>query len=231
MTRTPQRSVVLPDVHGCPQFLDWAEALFPGRHFILLGDLIHRGPDSRACLKRALAWATAGRAVLLWGNHEDWVWKEGAALSGAARDAWFEREEAALLQQYEAHGEGLPELVADIERFAQLARPYYVEEDMLCAHAARPSLGRSADELLDRGYLLDTPALGLHPLPTAFFPALRYSVHGHAPQKAPVVDLANGVVYLDLGTVRTGQFCAWDAETQQVYLYPDSSPLASQETP
>ncbi|MFC3861605.1 hypothetical protein ACFOPQ_12630 [Deinococcus antarcticus] len=31
-------SVVVPDLHGCPHFLDWVRLKYPGRHLILLGD-------------------------------------------------------------------------------------------------------------------------------------------------------------------------------------------------
>lgn len=186
----------------------------------MLGDLIHRGPDSRTALKTALNWAKSGRAVLLWGNHEFWVWDEGLSLGSDDQRVWFEREDSELLAEYETAGDGLPELLDDLRLFETLARPYYVEGAMLCAHAARPSLGQSADELLDQGYLWDTPELGLHPLPVQFFPEVTYSVHGHSPQTRPVVDLnGEGVVYLDLGSAKTGRFCVWDSETRRIYEY------------
>ncbi|WP_225429832.1 metallophosphoesterase [Deinococcus detaillensis] len=212
----------MPDVHGCPQFLVWVDKHFSDRSLILLGDLIHRGPDSRTCLQMALAWAEAGRATLLWGNHEYWVWDEGLRLEETQREDWFRSEEAELVSQYEDASEGLPELIRDMERFALLARPYCVEGEMLCAHAARPSLGLTADNILDNGYIWDSPELGLHPLPTNFFPALTYSVHGHSILKEPVVDLNNDhVVYLDLGSSKTVRFCVWDAENKRIIFYDD----------
>ncbi|WP_170928726.1 metallophosphoesterase [Deinococcus hopiensis] len=214
------RSVVIPDLHGCPQFLEWVQERFPGRHLILLGDLIHRGPDSRRTLRLALRLAEEGRARLLWGNHEHWVWQETARLSPSGREKWFRREGHELFAAYGGNGRAVGDVMHDLGRFARLARPYHVEGKMLCAHAARPSLGRTPDELLDRGYLWDRPKTGLHPLPTHVFPELRYSVHGHTPQPRPLVDLeGQGVVYLDLGSARTGRFCVWDAQLQRVVLY------------
>jgi len=211
------KSVVVPDLHGCPHFLDWVLERFPGRSLIFLGDLIHRGPDTRRTLRLALQLAEEGRATLLWGNHEYWVWDEMGALSPADREAWFQFEGEALLRSYSGGG---GEALHDLNRFARLARSYHVEGEMLCAHAARPSLGRTPDELLDLGHLWDRPEMGLHALPTHFFPHLRYSVHGHTVFSAPLVDLeGEGVVYLDLGSVRTGRFCVWDAQAERTVIY------------
>jgi len=216
-------SIVVPDIHGCSHFLEWVEARFPDRSLILLGDLLHRGPDSRAALRIALGWAESGRATLLWGNHEHWVCTEGLNLTGRARTAWFREHEAEVVAQYEAAGDDLNAFITDLERFRALARPYVVEGPMLCAHAARPRLGAHADDLLDTGYLWDTPDLGLHPLPTHLHPGLTYSVHGHKPQREPVVDLhGEGVVYLDLGSASTGRFGVWDAQSRSIHLYDES---------
>ena len=214
--------VVVPDVHGQPEFLEWVEESFPGRSLILLGDLIHRGPDSRRCLRKALAWSDEGRAVLLWGNHECWVEEEGLSLKGSAREDWFRQQEPEMLEQYRVAGEGMAQLIHDFERFSAVARPYVVEGDMLCSHAARPSFGAVLDEILDLSHLHNRPVTGQHPLPIDSFPALTYSVHGHTTLPAPVVDLdGEGVVFLDLGSSRTGRFCVWDAEYKRVVLYED----------
>lgn len=223
MHGTARPSVVIPDLHGCSHALEWVTATFRDRSLVFLGDLVHRGPDSRRCMKTALALAESGRAILLWGNHEAWIRDEGLGLDAEARAAWFRANEAELLREYRAADEDVHALIRDFERFADVARPYLVEADMLCAHAARPSFGRDADDLLDVGYLWDRPELGLHPLPTHLFPGLRYSVHGHAPVNDPIVDLGGeGVVYLDLGTWRTGRFCVWDAESKQVVSLGDA---------
>ncbi len=211
-------SVVVPDLHGCPHFLEWVQRRFPERHLIVLGDLINRGPDSRRVLQLALYLAAEGRATLLWGNHEDWVYGQSSRLKPAAQERWFRHHAHDLFKSYHSDARALS---ADLRQFASLAEPYVVEGAMLCAHAARPSLGTGPDDLLDMGYMWDRPASGLHPLPMHFFPDLRYSVHGHTPVKRPVVDLdGEGVVYIDLGTVRTGRFCVWDAETEAVVMYP-----------
>ncbi|WP_293912007.1 metallophosphoesterase [Deinococcus sp.] len=218
----PRPSIVVPDLHGCPHFLEWIGRAFPERSYIVLGDLIHRGPDSRTCLQGVLALAEAGRAVLLEGNHEFWVRDEGLSLEAKARELWFRQHEAKVAAQYRAAGENLNHFIGDMERFAALALPYHTEGQMLCAHAARPSFGTSPAPL-DNGHLWDDPELGVHPLPTNLFPDLTYSVHGHSIHPFPLVDLAGtGTVYLDLGGYRTGQFCVWDAERRAVVFYPET---------
>lgn len=208
------KAVVVPDLHGCPQFLEWVLERFPGRPLILLGDLIHRGPDSRATLRLALRLAEEGRATLLWGNHEHWAWQSAAWRSPFGREKWFRGEGHELFAAYGGKRHAVRETMHD------LARPYHVEGEMLCAHAARPRPGRTPGDVLGHGHIWDRPKKGLHPLPTHFFPALKYSVHGHTPQPRPVEDLdGQGVVYLDLGSARTGRFCVWDAQARRAVLY------------
>lgn len=206
--------VVVPDIHGHLAQLEWVDQRFAGRPLILLGDLIHRGPDSRKCLQKALAWAEEGRATLLWGNHEAWVYDDVIVMGMSAQD--LRRTEGQLLSEYEAAGEGPRELYRDLERFGAVAQPYCVEGKMLCAHAARPSLGQGPQDILDTGHLWNRPQDGLYPLPTHFFPHLRYSVHGHTQLMEPIVDWRVGAVYLDMGVSTVQGFCVWDAAERQV---------------
>lgn len=209
-------SIVVPNLHGCPHFLDWVRLRFPGRHLILLGDLINRGPDARVVMQTALRLAHERRATLLWGNHEDWAWATTAKLKFPAQERWFRSKGQEL---YQAYDRDVKACMADLTQFALLAHHYVVEGEMLCAHAARPSLGRSPQDLLDKGCLRDRPNMALHPLPKHFYPALRYSVHGHTVMPSPIVDLeGEGVVYLDLGSAKTGKFCVWDSASLEVVM-------------
>lgn len=64
--------LLVGDVQGCDEALSrlLAEAgASPSRdHLVLLGDLVNRGPDSLAVLRRAMAWGDA--ATVLLGNHD-----------------------------------------------------------------------------------------------------------------------------------------------------------------
>lgn len=211
MTTLP---IVVPDIHGHPKLLDWVERQFAHRPLVLLGDLIHRGPDSRACLQRALDWAEAGRATLLWGNHEAWVYDDLCIMRMPER-AWKQKDPE-LWENYQRHG-GFREVVRDMERFASFAQPYCVVGDMLCAHAARPELGATPAEVIGSGHLWDMPGDERQPLPTQFFPEVRYSVHGHTVMPQPVVELQEyKLVYLDLGGGSLERFCVWDVLHKQV---------------
>jgi serine/threonine protein phosphatase 1 len=67
------------DVHGeigkLDQLLDYvsddARRLGGAHKIVYLGDLIDRGPDSRAVVERALHMSSAGEAVTVRGNHEE----------------------------------------------------------------------------------------------------------------------------------------------------------------
>ncbi|WP_135227950.1 metallophosphoesterase [Deinococcus fonticola] len=210
-------SIVVPDLHGCPHFLDWVLLKYPGRHLILLGDLINRGPDARLVMRTALNLARERRATLLWGNHEDWAWAATARLKFPAQERWFKSKGRELHQAYDGD---VKACMADLTQFALFAHSYVVEGDMLCAHAARPNLGRDPQDVLDKRCLRDRPDRRLLPLPVQFFPNLRYSVHGHTVMPEPLVDLGGkGVVYLDLGSAKTGKFCVWDSVKREVASY------------
>lgn len=70
-----RRIVVISDIHGN---LPWFEALlrqigFSGRDFLILdGDLLEKGPQSLAMLRRAMALTAAGNCRAVCGNCDDW---------------------------------------------------------------------------------------------------------------------------------------------------------------
>lgn len=95
--RTPEDTVIyaVGDIHGR---LDLLEALHGQiladatkraarqRVLLYLGDLVSRGPDSRAVVDRVLAWLPAGfTRVTLKGNHEDLLLRTHAGEFEAAR--------------------------------------------------------------------------------------------------------------------------------------------------
>lgn len=217
MTVQEQASIIIPDLHGSPQFLEWVLRQYPERHFIFLGDLINRGPDSRRVLRTALDLAAERRATLLWGNHEDRAWSGTAGKKLPQQVLYLQKHNAELLRSY---GGDAQAVMKDLTRFVLVARPYAVEGQALYAHASRPRFGLNERDLHGKGHLTDRPQRDLQPLPVQFFPGLMYSVHGHTVQKKPLIDLKEkGVVYLDLGSSKTGHFAIWDAETQEAHEY------------
>ena len=71
---TDERLFIVGDVQGCADELDELlriAKLEPGRRLAFVGDLINRGPKSRAVLERAVA----EDALVVVGNHEDGLLK------------------------------------------------------------------------------------------------------------------------------------------------------------
>src|SRR5690606_16724538 len=83
------RTFVIGDVHGERTLLDALLAslpfIAPDDSLVFLGDYIDRGPDSRGVVEilRRLPEKTAGKVVLLRGNHEDALLGEMDTPSGA----------------------------------------------------------------------------------------------------------------------------------------------------
>ncbi|MEB3788160.1 MAG: metallophosphoesterase [Desulfurococcales archaeon] len=68
--------LIIGDIHGYPEIVDWAERLWEetgARYLVFLGDYVDRGPDGPGVLERvgSLAVSEPGRVVTLRGNHED----------------------------------------------------------------------------------------------------------------------------------------------------------------
>lgn len=67
------RTIAIGDVHGCLAPLEVlldAVAPAPDDHFVFLGDLVDRGPDSAGVIERILKLRQAARVTVLMGNHE-----------------------------------------------------------------------------------------------------------------------------------------------------------------
>lgn len=78
-----QRTIVVGDVHGCPDELD---ALLKkcgreaGDRLVLAGDLVAKGPDSKGVVERARQW----RALAVLGNHDAHVLHVRQVMGGQA---------------------------------------------------------------------------------------------------------------------------------------------------
>jgi len=94
---------VIGDVHGESEALFSlvsrlgydASARHPdGRRLVFLGDLIDRGPDSPAVLRRVASWVEAGRAQCLLGNHELNALRDDPAKRRGGEGWWYGRDDA-----------------------------------------------------------------------------------------------------------------------------------------
>ncbi len=75
------RAAVIGDLHGRLDLLDELLDRLDDRQLVVIGDVIDRGPDSRAVVDRLIA----RRAVGVRGNHEEWML---AWLRGEGLDEW-----------------------------------------------------------------------------------------------------------------------------------------------
>ena len=107
------------DVHGCATALrSVVEALAPSRgdKVILLGDIIDRGPDSRAVVELLLDLATDAEVTCIRGNHEEMLLN---CLDGSfPYDRWIEFGGGATLDSYQLLGnpQSMPESHIDFLR-------------------------------------------------------------------------------------------------------------------
>lgn len=222
--------LIIPDLHGRLDVLEQVLAAYPDHQYVILGDLIDRGPDSAGVVKRVRELVDAGRARLCAGNHEVMMLR---AFESAIREDGEDTDEMALwlfnggletLRSYDADPEALND---DLAWLAENAEQWVLLEEygVLCSHAMRPNPqivsawengGDDAlteeykDELRDSLHLWGRPGDELYPLPEGII----LSVHGHTPQvkrdgegyvskgvRSQVDAYGTGVHFIDLGAV------------------------------
>lgn len=114
-----ERLAIIGDVHGCAKSLRALLDLLPPRDQIfLIGDLIDRGPDSRAVV--ALARERGLSCVM--GNHE-WLMLTGHHPGLPNHESWLANGGGDTLRNYRSHDEVL-ELVESVRSF-----PLFVDID------------------------------------------------------------------------------------------------------
>ena len=150
---------IVGDVHGEIEALEdllkhlgWGDGTTPhpdGRTLVFVGDLVDRGPDSPAVVRRVQALVEAGLAQCVLGNHElamvlDEAKPDNNWLRGVPQD--FESG-AMVPQRYPADAEAADSLNAFV-RTLPLA---LYRDDLRVAHAAW--VDRQIEKLLDAGDL------------------------------------------------------------------------------
>ena len=109
-------TIVIGDVHGCYDKLGTLISILPtSAKLIFLGDLVHKGPNSKKVVDAVRALVDMGKAICVRGNHEDMVGKA----------AWRDQEDG----------------LTDEDREWLMDRPLFVRVttegniDYLCLHA------------------------------------------------------------------------------------------------
>jgi protein phosphatase len=218
---------LIGDVHGCAEELgallhalgyasDGSNA--SGRHLVLVGDLVDRGPNSLGVLRWARAAHQAGHATIVLGNHDD---KLRRALAG--RNVTRNHGLDETLSAIEADTDAAER--AAIAAFLEALPVGWTDVDqaLLVTHAGLSErLQRQPDSAQARAFCLygDTsagpPLDGGPPVRGDWAASYRGAttvVHGHVPVAAP--DVRNNVYNIDTGCCFGGALTAlrWPERT------------------
>jgi serine/threonine protein phosphatase 1 len=133
------RTIAIGDIHGCDAALEvMLRALAPTADdtVVVLGDVVDRGPDTRACIDRLLNLRDHCRVIHLMGNHEEMTLD--ALAGGGWSQAWPRYGGNEMLASYGGTFESIP---PEHLEFIKSGLDYCETEDTIFAHAAiRPDL-------------------------------------------------------------------------------------------
>ncbi|MDQ0958512.1 protein phosphatase [Streptomyces sp. B4I13] len=234
---------IIGDIHGCAFELEsllgklgYADGVHPeGRQAVFVGDLVDRGPDSPAVLRRVMSMVKSGNALCVPGNHEN---KYGRFLKG--RNVQHTHGLAETIEQMEGESD---EFRAEVREFIDKLVSHYVLDGgrLVVCHAGLPekyhgrTSGRVRSHALYGETTGETDEFGL---PVRYPWAEDYRgraavVYGHTP--VPEATWLNNTICLDTGAVFGGKLTAlrWperelvDVPAEQVWYEP-VKPLRSE---
>lgn len=234
---------IIGDIHGCASELEsllgklgYADGVHPeGRQAVFVGDLVDRGPDSPAVLRRVMSMVKSGNALCVPGNHEN---KYGRFLKG--RNVQHTHGLAETIEQMEGESD---EFRAEVRQFIDKLVSHYVLDGgrLVVCHAGLPekyhgrTSGRVRSHALYGETTGETDEFGL---PVRYPWAEDYRgraavVYGHTP--VPEATWLNNTICLDTGAVFGGKLTAlrWperelvDVPAEQVWYEP-VKPLRSE---
>ncbi|MFH8220563.1 polynucleotide kinase-phosphatase [Streptomyces sp. NPDC018057] len=227
---------IIGDVHGCAAELEallgklgYTDGVHPeGRTAVFVGDLVDRGPDSPAVLRRVMGMVRSGTALCVPGNHEN---KFGRHLKG--RTVQHTHGLAETVAQMERESE---EFRAEVREFIDGLVSHYVLDGgrLVVCHAGLPekyhgrTSGRVRSHALYGETTGETDEFGL-PVRYPWAEDYRGSaavVYGHTP--VPEATWLNNTLCLDTGAVFGGRLTAlrWperelvDVPAEQVWYEP-----------
>ncbi|MFI1503962.1 polynucleotide kinase-phosphatase [Streptomyces sp. NPDC020597] len=234
---------IIGDIHGCACELEsllgklgYADGVHPeGRQAVFVGDLVDRGPDSPAVLRRVMSMVKSGNALCVPGNHEN---KYGRFLKG--RNVQHTHGLAETIEQMDGESD---EFRAEVREFIDKLVSHYVLDGgrLVVCHAGLPekyhgrTSGRVRSHALYGETTGETDEFGL---PVRYPWAEDYRgraavVYGHTP--VPEATWLNNTICLDTGAVFGGKLTAlrWperelvDVPAEQVWYEP-VKPLRSE---
>lgn len=227
---------IIGDIHGCSSELEallaklgYADGVHPdGRTAVFVGDLVDRGPDSPAVLRRVMTMVKSGSALCVPGNHEN---KFGRYLKG--RNVQHTHGLAETIGQMDRQSE---EFRAEVREFIDGLVSHYVLDGgrLVVCHAGLPEKyhGRTSGRVRSHALYGDTTGeTDEFGLPVRYPWAEDYRgraavVYGHTP--VPEATWLNNTICLDTGAVFGGKLTAlrWperelvDVPAEQVWYEP-----------
>ncbi|MEU0535626.1 polynucleotide kinase-phosphatase [Amycolatopsis tolypomycina] len=207
---------VIGDVHGCAAELEellaelgYVDGVHPaGRTAVFVGDLVDRGPDTPGVLRRVMAMAASGNALVVCGNHEQ---KLVRALHG--RKVNVAHGLAESLEQLGAESE---EFRRQVHEFCDGLIAHYVLDGgkLVVAHAGLPERyhGRASGRVRSMALYGDTTGeTDEYGLPVRLPWARDYRgsamvLYGHTPTLE--AEWVNNTMCLDTGAVFGGKLTA-----------------------
>ncbi|MFG2622000.1 polynucleotide kinase-phosphatase [Streptomyces sp. NPDC048507] len=207
---------IIGDVHGCASELEtllaalgYEDGVHPaGRTAVFVGDLVDRGPDSPAVLRRVMGMVRSGDALCVPGNHEN---KLGRYLKGSKVQLTH-----GLAETVEQLGRESEEFVREVREFIAGLVSHYVLDGgrLVVCHAGLPekyhgrTSGRVRSHALYGETTGETDEFGL---PVRYPWAQEYRgkavvVYGHTP--VPDTAWINNTICLDTGAVFGGRMTA-----------------------
>ncbi|WNZ08119.1 polynucleotide kinase-phosphatase [Streptomyces sp. 11x1] len=234
---------IVGDIHGCASELEallgklgYVGGVHPeGRTAVFVGDLVDRGPDSPAVLRRVMSMVGSGNALCVPGNHEN---KYGRYLKG--RNVQHTHGLAETIAQMEDESE---EFKQEVRRFIDGLVSHYVLDGgkLVVCHAGLPERyhGRTSGRVRSHALYGDTTGeTDEFGLPVRYPWAEDYRgraavVYGHTP--VPTATWLNNTICLDTGAVFGGRLTAlrWperelvDVPAEKVWYEP-ARPLATE---
>ncbi|MFC8372006.1 polynucleotide kinase-phosphatase [Streptomyces sp. NPDC057238] len=207
---------IVGDIHGCASELEallgklgYVDGVHPeGRTAVFVGDLVDRGPDSPAVLRRVMTMVKAGSALCVPGNHEN---KFGRYLRG--RKVQHTHGLAETIEQMDEQSE---EFRAEVREFIDGLVSHYVLDGgrLVVCHAGLPEKyhGRTSGRVRSHALYGDTTGeTDEFGLPVRYPWAEDYRgraavVYGHTP--VPEATWLNNTICLDTGAVFGGKLTA-----------------------
>ncbi|MFJ6985967.1 MULTISPECIES: polynucleotide kinase-phosphatase [unclassified Streptomyces] len=207
---------IVGDIHGCAAELEallgklgYVDGVHPeGRQAVFVGDLVDRGPDSPAVLRRVMGMVKAGHALCVPGNHEN---KFGRHLRG--RTVQPTHGLAETIEQMAGESDAFR---AEVREFIDGLVSHYVLDGgrLVVCHAGLPekyhgrTSGRVRSHALYGETTGETDEFGL---PVRYPWAEDYRgraavVYGHTP--VPEATWLNNTICLDTGAVFGGKLTA-----------------------